>query len=395
MGSRAAKSASLLLAVCVLAPTSARPATVVATAETTPVPISGNADDPAIWVHPSNPSQSVVIGTDKLSGVVVYNLAGTELQVRSDGRLNNVDVRYRFPLEGGLVDIAAASNRTDNKIAVYEIDASTGLLTPIAVGGGIQTGLTVYGFCLYASPAGAYYAFVTSKQGDIEQWKLLDDGSGLVTGTLVRSFDVGGTTEGCVADDVQRALYVGEEDVAIWRYGAEPQDGETRTLVDSNGGNGHLVADIEGLTLFYRDAKTGYLVASSQGDHSFAIYERESGNAYVGRFSIVAGAIDGVTGTDGIDVVNRPLGPGMAWGVFVAQDGNNDEGSQNFKLVPWADIALAFDPPLEFMSTWDPRTPVAVPALTLRSRAILVLLLLTAICWLAAARPRGSPRPGI
>ena len=91
----------------------------------------------------------------------------------------------------------------------------------------------------------------------------------------MRSFSVGSITEGCVADDETGSLYIAEENVAIWRYGAEPGAGTARTQVDTAGGNGHLTADIEGLTLYYGDGGAGYLLASSQGSSTFAIYRRE------------------------------------------------------------------------------------------------------------------------
>ena len=47
----------------------AAPVSVLATAETTPVPDATDAaDDMAIWIHPTNPALSTVIGTDKLAG---------------------------------------------------------------------------------------------------------------------------------------------------------------------------------------------------------------------------------------------------------------------------------------------------------------------------------------
>jgi 3-phytase len=366
MGAAAVPCAYLLLTAFAVAllPAAVYSESVVATAETDPVPSpSDAADDPAIWVHPSDPAQSVVIGTDKQAGIAVYDLAGIELQFRYDGELNNVDVRYGFPLGGTSVDIAAASNRTTDTLSVYAIDADSGLLAPITAGGGIPAGIAVYGLCLYASSAGPYYAFVNSQEGQVEQWELFDDGTGFVTGALVRSFDVGDQTEGCVADDILGTFYIGEEATGIWRYGAEPGDGETRSLVDSTGPAGHLDADVEGLALFYLDAQAGYLIASSQGDDTFAIYDRQS-DAWLGSFSIDTGTIDAVTGTDGIDVISASLGTGLGWGLFVAQDGKNQGGRQNFKLVPWDDIALAFDPPLATSSSWDPRAPVAVPALS-------------------------------
>ena len=84
-----------------------------------------------------------------------------------------------------------------------------------------------------------------------------------------------------------------------------------------------------------RDDGTGYLIASSQGDNSYAVFRREGDNSYVGSFRISDGrGIDGTSDTDGIDVAATPLGASFPSGVFVAQDGENDEGTQNYKLVP-------------------------------------------------------------
>src|SRR5688572_22315589 len=59
--------------------------------ETAPVPSGGDAaDDPAIWVHPTDRDLSVVIGTDKESGLAVYDLAGNQLQFLPHGSINNV-----------------------------------------------------------------------------------------------------------------------------------------------------------------------------------------------------------------------------------------------------------------------------------------------------------------
>lgn len=349
--------------------------------ETAPVPSSGDAaDDAAIWVHPSDPGQSRVIGTDKQAGLAVYDLAGAQLQFLPGTDSNNVDVRYRFLLGGVRLDIAAASDRSDDTIDVYRIDPVTGLLSEVTAGSGIPAGIAVYGFCLYVSPdSGSTYAFVTSQSGEVEQWQLLDDGSGQVAGTLVRSLSVGSISEGCVADDEEAALYVGEENVGIWRYGAEPGDGTARTAVDDTGPSGHLVADVEGLALYHRSDGSGYLLASSQGDNTFAVYLRAPGNAYIGSFQLVAGGgIDAVTGTDGIDVSNVSLGGAFAQGLFVAQDTANDGFHQDFKLVRWEDVANAFTPPLAIDTSWNARGPRPVPALPVWTLAPLAALLLRA-----------------
>jgi 3-phytase len=198
------------------------------------------------------------------------------------------------------------------------------------------TTLVVYGSCMYHSrKTGKFYYFVNNKAGIVEQWELFDNGSGRVDAKRVRSFGVGSQTEGCVADDELGHFYIGEENVGIWKYGAEPTAGATRTQVDKTGAGGHLVSNVEGLTIAYGKNGGGYLIASSQGNSTYAVYLRAGNNEYVKSFRIVDGnGVDGVAETDGVDVTTGNLGPAFPRGVFVAQDGHNDNGNQNFKLVP-------------------------------------------------------------
>jgi 3-phytase len=48
---------------------------VAAAGETTPVPHGGDAaDDPAIWIHPTDPGQSTIIGSGKVDATKVRTL---------------------------------------------------------------------------------------------------------------------------------------------------------------------------------------------------------------------------------------------------------------------------------------------------------------------------------
>jgi len=342
-------------------PCAGQTVSVAASMETQPVPSSGDAaDDPAIWLHPTDPALSIIIGTDKQQGLAVYDMSGRQIQFLSDGRLNNVDIRYKFPLGGRLVDLVTAGNRSDDSIAAYAVDPVTRMLVPVAAGT-LKVGLIVYGSCMYRSTVtNEFYFIVNSAQGDVEQWRLFDNGSGHVSAALVRSFAVGSQTEGCVADDEYGFLYIGEEDVGIWKYGAEPNKGSNRTQVDSTGAGGNLTADVEGLAIYHTGDGYGYLMASSQGSSEYVIYERTASNAYVGTFAIVSGStIDGTSDTDGIDVIGHSLGSAFPSGVFVAQDVANSGGNQNYKVVPWQVIAQAFGPELKIDTTWNPREAVS------------------------------------
>jgi 3-phytase len=308
--------------------------TVMATVETDPVPNGGDAaDDPAIWVNPNDPAQSVIIGTDKRGGLAVYELSGKQIQYLPDGQMDNVDLRDGFKLDGQNVAIVTASNRKDNSIAIYKINPQSRTLENVAARK-IKHGLTVYGMCMYRSAkTGKIYYFGTSKSGEVEQWELFES-NGKVDAKKARNFKLGSVVEGCVADDELGHFYVAEEAVGIWKFGAEPETGSEHTQV-AKVGDGHLFADVEGLAIAYGKDGAGYLIASSQGNHSYVVYRREGNNEFVKKFRIGASeGVDGCEETDGIDVTTANLGPSFPHGVFVVQDGFNDKGNQNFKLVP-------------------------------------------------------------
>ena len=316
------------------------PTRIVASAETDPVPSGGDAaDDPAIWIHREDPSQSIIIATDKKLGLGVYDLTGRQIQFLSDGRMGNVDVRYDFLLGERSIDLVVANNRKDDSVAIYVVDIATRRLKPLT-SRFPHTQISSYGSCLYHSRStGKYYYFVNSKKGEVEQWELLADGNDAIAGKIVRTFAVGSKTEGCVADDEFGHFYISEEDVGIWKYRAEPDGGTVRSLVDSTGIRGHLSKDVEGLAIYYGESGAGYLIASSQGSNGFVVYLRGEPNDYVTTFGIVAGnGFDDVTHTDGIDVVSVGLGPYFPKGVLVVQDGKNDRANQNYKLVSWKKI---------------------------------------------------------
>ena len=331
-----------------------------ATVETAPMHGSGDAaDDPAIWIHPTDPSKSTIIGTDKSTdghGLVVYDLSGRELFYYPDGRMNNVDVRYNFPLGGSRVGLVGVSNRV-RSLDFYKVNESDRSLTKVGSFAPTSNIATPRGFSLYHSPeSGKYFAFVTDS-GKVEQWEL-DGSTGSVTGRLARSWTLGAVTEGLVADDEMKRLYVAQEDIGgIWRFGAEPGDSTVGTRVVSTTQNGgDIVQDIKGISIYYGSGGAGYLLAASQGSDRFHVYARDD-NRPLGAFAIpTANGIDAVTGTDGIDVTNFGVGGPFPQGFFVTQDHLNDNGqNQSFKVVPWQSIASAYAPALLIDPAYDPR----------------------------------------
>ncbi len=333
--------------------------TVSPSVNTVPVESHGDAaDDPAIWVHPTDPALSLILGTQKQQGLNVYDLQGQLLQSLPDGRINNTDLRYGFPLGGQQLDIVTASNRSNFSINIYAIDPQSRSLRNVA-DGLIPTDMgDPYGLCMYRSAkSGLYYVFVNDTDGLVKQWLLKDAGHGRVGAEVVREIQLESQTEGCVADDETGDLYIGEEDVAIWKYSAEPDGGEARTQVDSVA-DGNLTDDVEGLAIYYGANGSGYLIASNQGADNYAVYERAGENRFLGLFHVVADeatGIDGASETDGLDVTAANLGPAFPHGVLVVQDGRNitPDEKQNYKLVPWERIAQAMG--LDINDSYDPR----------------------------------------
>ncbi|KGD65178.1 phytase domain-containing protein [Alcanivorax nanhaiticus] len=300
------------------------------------------ADDPAIWVNRNAPAHSRVLGTDKKAGLYVYDLDGRTRQFLEVGRLNNVDLRYGLTVAGQRWDVAVASNRDNNSLHVFLIDPQSG---QVQEAGQIFTEMKeIYGICLYQDDKGLY-AFANDKSGLIEQWLLT--GGDSVTGERVRTLQVTSQPEGCVADEQDQRLFVGEEDRAVWLFAAGADQPASATEVMAAGEV--LVDDIEGMALYQRDGKN-WLVVSSQGDDSYVVLEADDPHDVVGKFRIgmnAAAGIDGASETDGLDVTSVDLGGDYSRGLLVVQDGRNrlPDAPQNYKIVAWKDVEAVLENP--------------------------------------------------
>jgi 3-phytase len=347
-----AASALLLVSACAAstaAPEAESPALrypaidVPAAAETAAVATlnADAADDPAIFARADATPFTfagkrvggVILGTDKKAGLYVFSAdTGERLQFLADGKLNNVDLRAE-----GDGFLAAASDRGRMGVALYRFTGE-GDLKPA---GFLKSDVAEpYGFCM-GRLGDAMVAVLVAKDGQVRVYDLATAGGGEVTGRERMRFAVGSQSEGCVVDDATGALYIGEEDVALWRYDLRAAPG-TRTQVAAVA-RGQLVADIEGVTLL-RDGGETYLIASSQGDDAFAVWTVNAvpgQERYVGRFRVApANGVDGVSGTDGVDAWGGAIGR-YGHGLVVMQDGDNGAEAQNFKLVDWATIKAA------------------------------------------------------
>ena len=313
--------------------------------ETQAVDHFGDAiDDPALWIHPERPEESLILGTDKQRGINVYSLTGKLEFSYGESRFNNVDIRYDFPYKGRKINLIAATRHDKNEVELFTLDHIKRKLLPLNYK--IKTSVSAYGLCLYRNQKhGSYHLFVTSRDQDTQQFKIQGGRNG-VSHTSERIIPIASKNEGCVADDALGFVYIAEEHKGIWKLSADAKASHSvKKLIGSVEGNEDLAEDIEGLALYHHHDGGGYLVASVQGLDSFAVFDRVT-DQYLDSFKIVAhNGIDGVSHTDGIEIISTNLGYPYEQGIMIVQDdvdrGLYGDGTQNFKLVSWKDIAEA------------------------------------------------------
>lgn len=308
--------------------------------QTEPVAQLGDAaDDPAIWVHPTDPSKSRILGTNKKQGMLVYDLQGKQTQFLASGRLNNVDLRQDLRFGDERFDIALATQRDESSMVLYTIDKQ-GTLTEAAR---LPTTLDdIYGTCVYRTAEGGMDAFVNAKDGRYEHYQITRS-NGKFGARLARTFKVATQPEGCVADDRSGLLFVGEEDHALWVTSAKANEPATLKMVMPVGE--WLHDDIEGMGI-YQGANKSYLVVSSQGNSSYVVFDALPPFKVRGAFRIGTDAVNGIDGaseTDGLEVSSANFGGPYARGMLVVHDGfkRMPDASQNYKAVAWDDIAKA------------------------------------------------------
>lgn len=317
---------------------------VFATGETTPVGSvrADAADDPAIWRNPADPAASLIVGTDKKAGLYVYGLDGKTRDFVAAGALNNVDLREVRP---GFV-LVAASDRSDlaePRIALFSLDGQTGKLKALGAVPFLPAGhapAEAYGFCMGKAMATGELAraYVVLKDGTVAESALIDQGTSIAARYL-RSVKFDTQSEGCVVDDRTGRIYVAEEDVGIWEVDlrAPVLAAKPFAMVGKDKG---LVDDVEGLALAPVGETAGTLVASSQDDNAYALFDLATAEPR-GRFRIAADRYGATSDTDGIELAVGDFGPAFPGGLFIAQDGDNAPRAQNFKLVPWANVLEA------------------------------------------------------
>jgi 3-phytase len=320
-----------------------------------------DTDDPAIWVHPTDPGQSLIIGTDKdeQGGLYVFDLAGRLLREKSVHPLrrpNNVDVEYGLRLAGQQLDIAVTTERLSRKLRVYalpEMNAIDGGGLEVFHGEQGEAGAPM-GIALFKRPGdGAIFAVVSRKTGPREgylwQYLLHDDGSGRLRATLIRKFGAFSgkkEIEAIAVDDELGYVYYSDEGAGVRKYFADPGNGNHELAFFATEG---FAADQEGISIYRLDAASGYILVSNQGADTFHVYPREGSLSAPHHHPLLKSIRLSTRASDGSEVTAVPLGPAFPHGLFVAMSDD-----RTFHYYRWEDLALA-EPGAKLASAENPQ----------------------------------------
>ncbi|MFZ2340845.1 MAG: phytase [Bacteroidales bacterium] len=318
---------------------------VTADLETAPVSAGleeDSADDPALFRLFSDTSVVIIAGSNKTAGIHFYDISGKEIGFFKCGRINNIDSRSIEMPGGGKKILLAGSNRSLNSISLFLLSETSPVSADTVIN--IVSDLDeVYGLCLYEEKhTGGLFVFVNSKTGNIEQWELVV-GSKDLEASRVRKFAVPSQPEGMVADDRTGKLYVGEErgGIHVFEIHTEADPGYC-TIERSDSLNPNIRYDIEGLAIYRSGSAGGYLVASSQGNNTFAVFDLDK-QIYLRSFAVLEEITDSVEETDGVEILDTYVSDRYPEGILVVQDGYNTNGKiikpQNFKIIDWRKIS--------------------------------------------------------
>ncbi len=304
-------------------------------------PTFGYADDPAIWIHRSLPEKSVIIGTDKKTGLYVWSLNGELLQhLPQETAVNNVDVRYDFDLKGSMADIVAANLRNAGKLALFKVNphyTDSTVLVQILDKNSENNDLQKdsYGFCLYRRAVdGAMFVFERPKDdGALRQYHLFTDSNSVVKLLPVRDLDYqGDVAEGFLADDELGYFYAPEEEKGIHKFYADPDSSSDALMLFATADS--IKGDREGFCLYACPDSSGYLLLSSQGNSTVKIYDRKPPNTFLGTIQLTDHEGNTGLGTDGLDVSSFREIDDYPFGFMVV----HDEDNSRYHLYDWRDI---------------------------------------------------------
>lgn len=290
-----------------------------------------DTDDPAIWIHPTDPTKSIIFGTDKdtQGAIYAFDLNGKIIQDKVITNIkypNNIDVEYGLQLNDSTkVDIIAFTEREKSQIRIFSVPDMQPLDQggfPVFVDENNPKMRLPMGIALYKNPKNQHIsAIVSRKQGSTQnylyQYHLQANATGLDIQLLRKfgKFSQHKEIEAIAIDDTLGFVYYSDEGIGIRKYHADPSNGNDEIAMF---GGEYFTRDIEGIALVTQENDKGFLIVSDQQAGQFNIFSRQD-NRFIKAINL------STTATDGCDVVNNiPLNKTFAHGLFVAMNEGRD-----------------------------------------------------------------------
>lgn len=308
-----------------------------------------DTDDPAIWINPNNPDESLILGTDKHEdgALYVYNLKGEIIEdkvVRNLKRPNNVDILHQVDLGFATLDLAFVSERFTSKIRVYSLPSMEEIAPngiPVFEG---ETGAEfrdLMGISSYKNPTtGKAYVIIGRKNGPKDgsylwQYEILSDTiSKIVKLNLVRKFgNYSGKKEieAIAVDQKLGYIYYSDEHFGVRKYYADPEKGNDELAAFGTEG---FFDDQEGISIYELSDTTGYIIVSDQGRNAFRVFAREGTAENPHEHTFIASIPVKAVASDGNEVTHLISNAQYPGGLFVAM---SDE--KTFHFYSWKDFA--------------------------------------------------------
>jgi 3-phytase len=310
-------------------------------------PTPNDTDDPAIWIHPTEASKSLIVGTDKETGggLYLYNLEGKIVHSYTNmGRPNNVDIAYGLKVGATKTDIVITTEREKNSIRIFSLPD----LKPID-NGGIQVFVgekdrEPMGISIFTRPSdSAVFVIVGRKVGPsgsyLWQYELSASKNKNISAKLIRKFGKFSgkkEIEAIAVDNELGFVYYSDEQSGIRKYYADPAKNDNTELAFF--GQNDFKSDNEGIAIYKKTETTGYILVSNQQKNSFVIYAREEDRNNKNLHQKIAEIPFSTVECDGADVTAINLGEKFPKGVFVAMS-----NGMTFHYYDWRIIQNEID----------------------------------------------------
>lgn len=151
-------------------------------------------------------------------------------------RAEQLDLR---PVPGGALAVVMDSNT--ERVQPVRVDLAAGTLS--ALPPMPEAGFGLEAACMYRDAQGLDHVFMVGPDGQAQQWLLGTDYR------LVRRLALPSAVTQCRVDDAHATLFVAEEGMGLWAYGANAEGPSARVPVALRAPHGKLAGEIEALAV--------------------------------------------------------------------------------------------------------------------------------------------------